>query len=129
MLTYAESRVAGGGTADAAPTSSSAEPGRFIQLPDRMPGLDAEPVALRIGFIGTAANTMTVTIWHCIDDTRSVAQGAQRWVTMQTGVTLTANTMTRVKACPGTLYVQVTTPSAANATLVFRGSSESVGAP
>jgi hypothetical protein len=128
MLAYSESKIVGGGTADVAPGSAPAS-ARFIQLPDRLPGLDMEPVSLRIGILGTAGNSAVVTIWHCVDDPRIVEAGSRRWVTVQTAVTLTANTITRVKACPGLMYVQVTTNSAADSTLVFRGSSESVGAP
>lgn len=132
-MLYQESSIVGGAAADVSPVTS---PGlvpesRICTVRDRIPSTDSEPCALRIGLLGTATQTAVVSIWMCVDseNVRTVSVENRRWLLLQSGVTLTVGSMTRVRACPGNIYVQVTTVPAANATLVFAPSSESIGAP
>lgn len=109
------------GAPSAAPSGVAQE--KLIFIPERIAKTDQQPLSLWLGLLGTAGNTVVVTLWWSPDDPQTVPPGSRRWLSIHSGVTVTVGAVTRIAAVPGLCAIQVTTTSAANSTLLAKVST------
>jgi hypothetical protein len=112
--------IGAGAAADPDPRANPelVPPDRVLVVGDRIPQTDEQGASLALALEGTAANTCVLTIYACFDDRQQVAPKDQRWYILNSaGITVTVGTIMRAPALPCTLYLRVTTASAAASTL------------
>jgi len=120
------SAIGAGASADPSPlTSPGAVPNeRLIFTAERIPQTDQQPSSLLLGLKGTSGNTAVVSVWICFDDPQAVTPASRSWFLMRSGITVTAGQTIYAPAGPGTIYLQVTTASAAASTLYAKTLAE-----